>query len=64
MFNPGDVAILPDPGYPAYFASAVFAGAEVVRVPLFREKGFFLDVDDISDGDSAAHSIDLSVLPE
>lgn len=47
MLNPGDVAILPDPGYPAYFASAVFAGAEVVRVPLFREKGFFLDVDDI-----------------
>ena len=24
--NPGDTAILPDPGYPAYFASAVFAG--------------------------------------
>jgi LL-diaminopimelate aminotransferase len=47
MLNPGDVAILPDPGYPAYFASAVFAGAEVVRVPLYREKGFFLDVDDI-----------------
>ena len=47
MLNPGDVAILPDPGYPAYFASAIFAGAEVVRVPLYREKGFFLDVDDI-----------------
>ncbi|MFN0072219.1 MAG: LL-diaminopimelate aminotransferase [Chloroflexota bacterium] len=47
MLNPGDVAILPDPGYPAYFASAVFAGAEVVRVPLFREKEFRLDVDDI-----------------
>lgn len=47
MLNPGDVTILPDPGYPAYFASAVFAGAEVVRVPLYREKGFLLDPGDI-----------------
>lgn len=38
--NPGDTAILPDPGYPAYYASAVFAGAEVERIPLFREDGF------------------------
>jgi LL-diaminopimelate aminotransferase len=30
--NPGDVAILPDPGYPAYFASAV--------IPLRREDGW------------------------
>jgi LL-diaminopimelate aminotransferase len=40
VLNPGDVAILPDPGYPAYYASAVFAGAEVVRVPIRREDGF------------------------
>jgi LL-diaminopimelate aminotransferase len=38
--NPGDVALLPDPGYPAYFASAVFAGATVERIPLSREDGF------------------------
>lgn len=38
--NPGDTAILPDPGYPAYFASAVFAGAEVARIPLSRADGF------------------------
>lgn len=38
--NPGDVALLPDPGYPAYFASAVFAGAEVERVPLARDDGW------------------------
>jgi LL-diaminopimelate aminotransferase len=40
VLNPGDTAILPDPGYPAYFASAVFAGAQVERVPLLREDGF------------------------
>ena len=45
--NPGDTAILPDPGYPAYFASAVFAGAEVARIPLFREDGFLPRFDKI-----------------
>jgi LL-diaminopimelate aminotransferase len=46
--DPGDTAIIPDPGYPAYLASAIFAGAEVARVPLRRENGFLLDFDDIS----------------
>ena len=40
VLNPDDTAILPDPGYPAYFASAIFAGAQVERVPLYREDGF------------------------
>lgn len=47
--NPGDTAILPDPGYPAYFASAVFAGAEVARIPLSREDGFLPRFDKISE---------------
>ena len=45
--NPGDTAILPDPGYPAYFASAIFAGAEVARIPLSREDGFLPRFDKI-----------------
>ncbi|MCC7106230.1 MAG: LL-diaminopimelate aminotransferase [Chloroflexi bacterium] len=45
--NPGDVAILPDPGYPAYFASAVFAGAEVYRLPIRREAGYLIEFDRI-----------------
>jgi LL-diaminopimelate aminotransferase len=48
LLNPGDVALIPDPGYPAYVASATFAGAEVVRVPLRAENGFLLDFDDIA----------------
>jgi LL-diaminopimelate aminotransferase len=47
ILNPGDVAVLPDPGYPAYYASAVFAGAEVVRVPIRREDGYLLRFDEI-----------------
>jgi LL-diaminopimelate aminotransferase len=46
--DPGDTAIIPDPGYPAYLASAIFAGAIVERVPLRRENGFLLDFADIS----------------
>ena len=46
--NPGDTAIIPDPGYPAYLASAIFAGATVERVPLRKENKFLLDFDDIS----------------
>ena len=48
LLDPGDVAIIPDPGYPAYVASATFAGAEVVRVPLRPENGFLIDFDEIS----------------
>ncbi|HEX9268861.1 MAG TPA: LL-diaminopimelate aminotransferase [Candidatus Limnocylindria bacterium] len=47
LLDPGDMAIVPDPGYPAYVASAIFAGAEVVRVPLRHENGFVLDFADV-----------------
>ena len=47
VLDPGDVAIVPDPGYPAYVASALFAGADVFRVPLRRENGFLVDFADI-----------------
>lgn len=46
--DPGDTAIIPDPGYPAYLASVIFAGATVERVPLRKENGFLLDFKDIS----------------
>jgi LL-diaminopimelate aminotransferase len=48
VLNPGDVALLPDPGYPAYFASAIFAGADVERIPIERENGYLPRFDRIS----------------
>src|SRR5438477_3198927 len=48
VLDPGDTAIIPDPGYPAYLASAIFAGATVERVPLRKENKFLLDFDDVS----------------
>jgi LL-diaminopimelate aminotransferase len=47
VLDPGDTAIVPDPGYPAYLASAIFAGATVERVPLRPENGFLLDFNDV-----------------
>ncbi|MCL5947240.1 MAG: LL-diaminopimelate aminotransferase [Chloroflexi bacterium] len=45
--DPGDVALIPDPAYPAYVASAIFAGAQLVRLPLHAEHGWLLRFQDI-----------------
>ncbi|TLN28260.1 aminotransferase class I/II-fold pyridoxal phosphate-dependent enzyme [bacterium] len=47
LINPGDVAIVPDPGYPVYSASATIAGAEIYYVPLLKENAFLPDLDGI-----------------
>ncbi len=41
--DPGDTAIIPDPGYYPYFGGTHMLGAEVVEVPLRRENGYLLD---------------------
>jgi LL-diaminopimelate aminotransferase len=41
--NPGEAVLIPDPGYPVYNSSAVFAGAEPVRMPLLAENAFYPD---------------------
>ena len=38
--DPGDVAIVPDPGYPVYEAGLALAGVEPYSVPLRDENGF------------------------
>jgi LL-diaminopimelate aminotransferase len=40
VLDPGDVALVPDPCFPAYRMGAYFAGAEVVSLPLRREWGY------------------------
>lgn len=45
--DPGDLALVPDPGYPTYRMSALMAGAEVYDVPLLAEHGWLPDLEAI-----------------
>ncbi|MEP7359260.1 MAG: aminotransferase class I/II-fold pyridoxal phosphate-dependent enzyme, partial [Anaerolineales bacterium] len=46
--NPGDVVLVPDPGYITYTAGARFAGGEVVYMPLTAENRFLPDLKALS----------------
>jgi len=46
--GPGDLALVPDPGYAPYARGAILAGAEVYTVPLPAERGFLPDLEGIS----------------
>jgi LL-diaminopimelate aminotransferase len=47
VLNPGDVALVPQPGYPVYNAASVFAGGRVEFMPLAHERGWLPDLDAI-----------------
>ncbi len=47
ILNPGDVALVPDPGYPVYSASGIIAGGRVVYIPLLAENGFLPHLEQI-----------------
>ncbi|MCL4230091.1 MAG: LL-diaminopimelate aminotransferase [Dehalococcoidia bacterium] len=49
LIDPGDLALLPDPGYPVYEIGTMFAGGESYRVDLTREGGWLPDFDRIPD---------------
>lgn len=48
--NPGDVVLIPEPGYPVYRSATVFAGGEPYVMPLLAENGFLTDLDAIPAG--------------
>lgn len=47
LINPGDVSLVPDPGYPVYSASGIIAGGEIYYMPLLQENGFLPDLNSI-----------------
>jgi len=49
VVNPGEVVLVPRPGYPVYYSAAVFAGAEPVVVPLRADNGWLADLDAIDE---------------
>lgn len=47
LVNPGDEIIVPDPGFPSYYAAIKFCGAVPVRIALKEENEFRMDPEDV-----------------
>ena len=47
FIEPGDIALVPDPGYPVYSVGTWFAGGECHWMPLAEENGWLPDLDAI-----------------
>jgi LL-diaminopimelate aminotransferase len=48
LLDPGDLCIIPEPGYTPYLGGTILAGAEPLVCPLRREDGFLLDLERLS----------------
>lgn len=48
--NPGDIVLVPEPGYPVYNSSTIFAGGVPFAMPLLAENGFLPDLEAIPSG--------------
>jgi LL-diaminopimelate aminotransferase len=44
VVDPGDIVLIPDPGYPVYYSGCVFNGGEPYFMPLRKEHGFLPDL--------------------
>jgi len=47
VVDPGDIVLIPDPGYPVYLSGCVFNGGEPYLIPLRKQNGFLPDLDSI-----------------
>ena len=47
FLDPGDIALVPDPAYPAYGVGTMFAGADVYTMPLHESNGWLPLLQDI-----------------
>jgi LL-diaminopimelate aminotransferase len=63
LLDPGDVALVADPGYPVYRAGPVLASAEPVSLPLRRDNGFLPDLGAIAEADARRANLLLCGYP-
>lgn len=49
LLNPGDFALLLDPGYPSHAGGVYLAGGQIYPMPLLAERGFLPDLTTIPD---------------
>lgn len=45
--NPGDIVLVPDPGYPVFEMGPLLTGAKIEKYALYPEKNYVLDFNDI-----------------
>lgn len=50
FIDPGDIALVPDPGYPVYSIGTLFAGGDCHWMPLSEDKGWLPDLNAIPNG--------------
>lgn len=60
LADPGDVVMVPDPGYPIFSVGPSIACASLYRMPLLKENNFLIDFDSIDV--SAAHRAKLMIV--
>ena len=60
VMNPGDIALLQDPGYPSHVGGVYLAGGEIYPMPMLAENDFLPVLADIPD--AVAHKATLMVL--
>lgn len=51
LLNPGDLCLVPDPGYPDYWSGVALAKAEMSFMPLRKDHAFLPDFGSISEAD-------------
>jgi aminotransferase len=51
LLNPGDVCLVPDPGYPDYWSGIALAGGRMAFMPLTQQNGFLPDYAALSERD-------------
>lgn len=49
FIDPGDIALVPDPGYPVYSVGTMFAGGDSYYLPLLEENDWLPDLEAIPD---------------
>ncbi len=62
--NPGEVVLVPNPGYPVYSSGTIFAGGIPVAMGLTEENGFLADLDAIDDDAASRARLMFFELPQ
>ncbi|MFM9282133.1 pyridoxal phosphate-dependent aminotransferase [Paenibacillus jiagnxiensis] len=53
LLNPGDLCLVPDPGYPDYWSGVALAKADMAFMPLLERNGYLPDYESIPESDRA-----------